>query len=847
MYVEYQMSGAVFTRVVRNRLRSIPIALDLSFPDRQRGPLVIDQVVIGDATTLQLEQAVSNAPGGPKTINAATQQVRVFSPTMLANLTVPYMQVKQEIRVLLVLASDLEKNGPAATPPVLIVTVFPVFNVKLEPDAVNAGSAGPLRLSYSLAYVDFGPFALDAIGGVAIQSSIVDFGALTRMLGRPVGAINAGIACDPAGTRVALRADFDVYASPPAVSRAFFELGPSDLLAGKDWAVLMDGNALAQRGASVVKTSLDGKANLRILSDPSGAWYADDTTMAITTEIRLLGACPNFVDDTNMDARVEIAVHFMVNEPNKLITHYQIGSELTNGDQIIPCTLTATLLYPFAGAALFEQKNIFLQDYFGGIAFGPFLIMVQLLGLLNGQTLEDDISRSLGDTCHKLNDSEYQCTSAVDMVVQLVPTLNSKFVLTSARGIAEGLVLSGPVTNLGELFTGSIGEIGIRPFKWQVLGACRGNGKNNFHIGNEAKIVVPFTSSPAMILKARIMDDDQNGYALSIKDNEITVTPRNPPVSYPCRMRLITNRGVRTLTLAPAKPITGAEEQSLEKDLVGAALTCYYWEKQFTPVEKILWKIDPALHVIHEGVRQWQILLQGLEPGSALTVRTPDGNAVASGRPSARGSLHLSLIFDDRKAPGELSLELDRAPASAVEVSVQQTLYSRRASLPVQGQVRRIEFHGSLRRPSLGVTTNLQTLRWDVRVPVAPQLLEAATRESCEKPEEQEEWILHNGCDTGGSAPTSLITAVERLVGHLGQVEAVGLRHLRGFAEALYLRTEAGAAIYDISIPENPQVVHTLSSSGWFENTATSSTLMARHDKARSEIDLYEVVARHTV
>src|ERR1700730_5379721 len=102
MYFELQMSGAVFTRPVRNRVRSIPIAVDLSVPDQDGSMLVVDQVVIGDTTTLQREQTVDYSSGIPQITDAATQSVWTFSPTNFVNFTVPYVQVKQEVRVLLV-------------------------------------------------------------------------------------------------------------------------------------------------------------------------------------------------------------------------------------------------------------------------------------------------------------------------------------------------------------------------------------------------------------------------------------------------------------------------------------------------------------------------------------------------------------------------------------------------------------------------------------------------------------------------------------------------------------------------------------------------------------------------
>ena len=133
--------------------------------------------------------------------------------------------------------------------------------------------------NYALAYVEYGPVALQlddaqrayiaqVTGGLTIASSVVDLGAMTAFMKRPVFAINAGIACDQAGTRVALRVDFDIYASPIAVDRAFFEAGPVDLLNGKDWAMLMDAEVLLQEAQPRIKQALDDMANMRTLVEP---------------------------------------------------------------------------------------------------------------------------------------------------------------------------------------------------------------------------------------------------------------------------------------------------------------------------------------------------------------------------------------------------------------------------------------------------------------------------------------------------------------------------------------------------------------------------------------------------
>jgi hypothetical protein len=63
MYFELQLSAAVFGQVIRNRLRALPLGLDLSLPD-PNGELVVDQVQIGHTTSVQRELAGGNFSDG---------------------------------------------------------------------------------------------------------------------------------------------------------------------------------------------------------------------------------------------------------------------------------------------------------------------------------------------------------------------------------------------------------------------------------------------------------------------------------------------------------------------------------------------------------------------------------------------------------------------------------------------------------------------------------------------------------------------------------------------------------------------------------------------------------------
>ena len=108
------------------------------------------------------------------------------------------------------------------------------------------------------------------------------------------------------------------------------------------------------------------------------------------------------------------------------------------------------------------------------------------------------------------------------------------------------------------------------------------------------------------------------------------------------------------------------------------------------------------------------------------------------------------------------------------------------------------------------------------------------------------EIIIHCGDRIDTAASEAQSTALERLVAREDRL-AVGRPRILGFAETLYLRTGRGAAVYDVSAPAKPREIQTLSSQGWFENTATSRNLMARYDPQRHAVDLYEVADRHTL
>jgi len=428
------------------------------------------------------------------------------------------------------------------------------------------------------------------------------------------------------------------------------------------------------------------------------------------------------------------------------------------------------------------------------------------------------------------------------LIMSLSPPFNSRLDLETVSGVPSGLVLAGTISNLRDFFMGSLEPINVKPFSWQIVGGCRGNGKNNFAIANQAKISV-FGTPPAGMCKAYILSDPEGEFTLTVSDNEITITPHfkqsytaNP---YPCRVRLITNRGVRTITLPPPVAITDMESQELKTARLRAIASCYYWEKIFTPVEKVRWIPDPPF-----GERQftqfWQIVVRGMQPEDTIRVEGLEGATVMTAKPSRAGVTHMALMFPGDRAPSELSLELSRGRREenedAREISVQQVLFEHRATLPVLGPLRAMRFEGSADNQHLVIVDMDQEMMWDVTVPISPALLGSKART---KNDDQDSIVVQSGKHVGAAPAPNLLRALEQLQPRLGLPEAVGNPRVGGIRETLYVRTKQSATLFDISNPEEPAEIQSYETEAWYEGVALGGKLMSKYNPDLNVVEIY--------
>jgi hypothetical protein len=512
----------------------------------------------------------------------------------------------------------------------------------------------------------------------------------------------------------------------------------------------------------------------------------------------------------------------------------------------IACALTGALLWPFIGPFFLKDEDIGvgLGAYFAGLAGGPAVTFIGIIAAIETKGLTEDISKKLGSTCKKQDDENYECNDQLNLLMSLSPPVQSRLELSQAFGVPEGLVLSGFVRNLAERAPDSV-TVTATPLQWTVSGTCRGGG---FAIVNQSQINV-VGSRDGVLGQVIVLADPLNEFMVTRKDGVVTIRPRFQPAytnaPYPCRVRLVTTAGVRTITLAPPAAITEQEQAQLEVFRSNFTKTCQIWRDSFTEI--LEWKVERPGPVEKPNIEFWQFVVNGMRADDAIRVIHPEGETVMIGRPSRAGIAHLSLMFSGDQAPATLGLELigqEDAGDRARNVLLQQVRFEHRATLPVGDLVREMRFEGNDRNRRLIVMDDDRELTWDVTVPVAPALLHTSAATENDR---QVDAVIHTGKRVGTAATPRLRRAMERLRSRGGQPVAVASPRVGGIAETLYVQTRQHAKLFDISSPDEPLEVHDYKSPAWYTGVALGGSLMAKHDPDRNVVELYVATANESL
>ena len=822
MDIELQFSTQLFASIVGNRIRALDLCVDAS-----AGGQVVDRIV-PRSTTVQKETRLDNASVVRTEVASATATVWVFSPQNYTSFVTRHLQLVQELDVYLVDEADLAANGisPTAAAP---TTLKAAFNVKLTANRQTQGG-GPATLSYTLAWVHFGlidPFLPPAqraqlealLAAVQLPSNDLDLSALAGVTGTALTAINAGITLSADKKAVCLRIDVDVVKTPPRVSAEFFSGGAPNLLGGQDWAVLVDKDLLIDVALDKVGNGLTGQAGTRKRWGPQAHWEPEGPRLVLQAGIEVLGACPFFIDDIDLDVDIEVASLFALKSPTQLALRFHVHGEAADTAEIIGCAVVPALFWPIAGPLILDKLKAEspVGAYFMGLLTGLPAIAMMFASAVGTMTAASVKASQFGANCEKQGDSDVECI--YPFRPQLGdPAFPIRLQAQVIRGTPHGLVLAGPA-QLKVVAEETI-TVTTTPLQWTVIGGCR----TGFRFAVQAQAKVSSTGLRGGVCSARIVDDPLGEFTVLADraSNLVTIGIRGSASyaaladKYPCRVRIVTTGGVRTLTYPPPAPMTADEQRHLEAFKHNFERVCQAWRDSFVEIEWGGWKpVGPTDGP--DWQQHWELAIHELLPGEWIDVTTDRGERVLSAKASANGVLHFAAVFDGPKGPASLRAtrrQMDPAGRSPVVTLLQMVLVHRR-TLPLDRAVQSVRFEGMRAAQRLVLSDGVTTHRFALggrEVGAALSL------------------TAHDGpAAATGAAPAP---AVPRVAGNSGPLFLAGRDHF--------------CALYRHGPADEQELVQEYLQPARFRHCALGGSWVARWDGNGREVRIYQIVARRS-
>jgi hypothetical protein len=853
MFIEFQYSTQAFARIVRNLIKQLDLCQLCGNEDSGD---VLDRIVVRSAansTVVQRETRLESHGGLREEVPAATLNAWVFSSKNNYNFTAPHLQVVQEFDIFTVSAAKLEANGAAPTPSDP-VTVRVAFNIELRASNPTQGG-GPVTLIYSFAWAHFGfldPFIpksdRDALEAKMAQANLatrtLDLGPLNDLAGGAMRAFNAGIGLCSGGTGVALRIDVEVYETMPAVSSEFFTSGPPNVLGGQDWAILIDKALLIRSTTDQVRNGLSTSSKIkRIMWGPNVTWDSAAPRLIIGAGVELHGGGQALTEEIDLDVDVQATLSFSIKSSTELSVTFHLHAEPSNTVEIAATVATAALFWPFIGSTFLDEVNSDspVADFIAGMVLGPVSIWGQFISGVNTVAYQSFDPATLGPHCAKIGDSNVECTYplAINLGSAVLPVY-LRAAATAAT--AQGLILRGPIEMKDvpdEVIT-----VSSYPFEWTLSGDCN----SGYWLVDQALVQVTSSGWRGGLCSARVLNDPFSEFALAIDTGEdtVTVTARGLPVyaqlqqKYPCKVRVVTSGGVRTIVFPAPTAITPEQKKYLDGMRDSLVDVCRALQQSIHEIE---W-VTPRPPIPVDGpdwLHQWEVAVNGLDSGEWLDVETDVGTKVLSARASAKGVTHFAAVFGGRGGPKSLRLRRRHAAEPFRNVSTLhtlQTVFAHQLSIPTRGRVTAMHFEGPDTDRRLTIVDEAMTRIFAIGPRTPGPLLEAASLPA----KGAFSRAVHHGPRLGSVLSDQGKVALRDIETRLGSAVGVGEPRVAGIIKPLFVKTETQAALYDVSQKE-PELMQVYSSQPWFENRALGGSWLAHWNEGTSSVELYRVVA----
>lgn len=830
MFLEFQFSTALFARIVRNRIRLLDTC-----PDLELGTQVVDKVVArtsSDATTLQRETRLQLHDGLRTEVPAATLNTSVFSPKNLQQFTTRHLQLVQAFDIHLVGAAELEANGTAPTPSNPI-GIRIAFNIALRPSNQTQGG-GPAWLHYRVAWAHFGlldPFIPEAdrqqleaaLAATTLAPTMLDLSPIADLAGGPMRAINAGISLGSEGRTVALRIDFEVHETEPAVTEAFHANGAPGLLQGQaeQWAVLLDRDLLVANTRRRVDDALAGQGKVRRRWGPEVAWEPAAPRLRVTAGIEALGACPFFVKDIDLDVELEVTMGFAVTSPTELAIRFHVDAQAADTAELIGCAIVPALVWPFGGPLVLDEleSDSPVGDYVAGLLLGVPAIVGQFASAVGTMAAKSLKAGAFGAHCVKQGDADVECRYPL-LINAGDPAFPIRLQGAQVRGNPRGLLLAGPAL-ASEVPDAPI-TVSTSPLEWTVMGGCR----RGFAFVQQAQIRIESPGARGGVCSARAIGDPLGEFEVRVDRGAglVTVVSRGVPAyqalaaKYPCKVRVVTTGGVRTLVYPPPAPITPQRERELEARRHNFERVCQAWRDTFHEIEWGGWGPPKPIDG-PDWLQHWELAIHALRPGEWIDVQTDAGTPVLSAKASAEGVVHFAALFDGPRGPAALRLARRSAPAdgafaTAPTLTPLQMVLVPRLHVPTDGREVTMRFDGpdAERRLTIDDDAGTRVFAFGTRGP-------------------------------GGLLQATAPAPAERRVGACAIPAEPRPPRVGGVARPVFERHAERAVLIDAGGAHGSEIVQVYAQPPWFEHTALGGRWVARWDERAGAVRVYEAVA----
>jgi hypothetical protein len=666
---------------------------------------------------------------------------------------------------------------------------------------------------------------------------------LKEVTGTAMQAINAGMALGADGACVAMRIDFEVYETPPAVTQEFFEQGPQDVLFGQEWAILLDKELLISTARQKVQEGLEGKSKVKLLWGPEVQWEPATPKLVVNSGVKILDACPFFVSNIDLKVELQAEMTFAVAAPNELHLKFHLDAWASDIGQIIGCAVVPSLFWPIAGPIVLNElkSNSVVGDYFAGLLLGLPMICSQIASAIALLGVKEVSAESFGPHCVKTTDSDVDCTYPLSFNAGAVFPISMRD--ASVHGTVAGLVLCGP-SQLRDLQEEII-TVTTSPLEWTLTGGCR----SGFGIVDQAQISVASTGRRGGLCSARSLDDPLNEFTVTVDraENMVTVRAKASPAyaaldpKYQCKVRVVTTGGVRTITYPAPEPITAERKRELERFEHNFNQVCQAWKDTFVKIEWGGW--GPPMPVDGpDWLQYWEVAIHDLRGDEQVDVVTEAGVAVLEARASVNGVAHLGAIFRGRTGPAAILIgrrgggPYQKAPT----ITAVQMILEHRMSIPTEGLSVVMRFRGPDADRQLlivdAVKERIFALGSRTAGPIVRSVARSISTESNRKeyPEERVKETF------------SLVTleALNQIEMREGPAITIADPRVGGVARPLFVRTKVRGALYDIVEGQEPRVAQIYAGNAWFEQIALGGSWVARLNNEGSAVDLYFAISR---